>query len=185
MQQNEQIAAIECMLFVAGDPVPITELQRVLDLTELELRPLLYAMQEAYKAEARGLTLMLTEETAQLVSNRAYARYVEELLQPAQQKTFSQSLLETLAVIAYRQPITRAEVEAVRGVRCEYAVSQLLKMNMIQPMGRKDSVGRPVLYGTTDAFLRHFGIASTQQLPNYEAFKKGIDPDEKVETLTV
>lgn len=176
MQRNEQIAAIECMLFVAGDPVPTPELQRVLDLTELELNALLQEMQRLYKDSAHGIRLSVTDETVQLCSNSAYAEYVEQLLQPAQHKTFSQSLLETLAVIAYKQPATRADVEAVRGVRCEYAMSQLVKLNMIQPIGRKEAVGRPVLYGTTDAFLRQFGIGSIVDLPNYEAYSKGEEP---------
>lgn len=183
MDTNEKIAAIECLLFVAGDPVPILELQRVLDLTELELRPLLYDIQRVYQEQGRGIQLTLTEETAQLCSNRAYAGYVESLLQPAQQKSFSQSLLETLAIVAYRQPVTRADIEAVRGVRCEYAVAQLQKMNMIQSVGRKDAVGRPVLFGTTDAFLRHFGIQVVAELPNYEAYSKGEEPVEGILTV--
>lgn len=174
MEIIEQIAAIECLLFVAGDPVPMLELQRVLDMTELELRNVLYQMQTQYEKERRGLSIVITEESVQLCSNRLYAQYVEELLQPAQKKSFSQSILETLAVIAYKQPVTRADVEAVRGVRCEYAVSQLLKMNMIQAIGKKETVGRPVLFGTTDAFLRHFGIGNVQDLPNFEAYSQGI-----------
>jgi len=183
MQHQELIGAIECMLFVAGEPVPVLELQRVLDITDLELNALLRELQAGYAANARGIRLSVTAETAQLQSNGAYAQYVEQLLQPAQQRTFSQSLLETLAVVAYKQPVTRADMEAVRGVRCEYAVSQLVKLNMIQPIGRKEAVGRPVLYGTTDAFLRQFGIGTIAELPNYEAYSKGEEPG--LEALTV
>lgn len=183
MDMNARLAAIECMLFVAGDPVPIQEIGRVLDLTEIELRQVLQAFKDSYRTQKRGIMPVITEETVQLCSNSMYANYVEQLLQPAQQKTFSQSLLETLAVVAYRQPVTRADIEAVRGVRCEYAVSQLVKMNMIQPIGRKDAVGRPVLYGTTDSFLRHFGVASIMELPNFSAYSKGEEPVEG--TLTV
>lgn len=183
MEKQKAFCAIECMLFVAGDPVPILELQRVLDMTDLELRPLLAEMQELYRKECRGILLSLTEQTAQLVSNREYAKQVEELLQPAQQKSFSQSLIETLAIVAYRQPVTRADIEAVRGVRCEYAVAQLQKMNMIQPIGRKEVVGRPVLFATTDAFLRHFGIQSVTELPNYEAYSRGESLPEGILTV--
>lgn len=183
MQKQEQIGAIESMLFVAGDPVSILELGRVLDITELELYSLLQELQSQYKQERRGFQLSITAETAQLLSNNAYAEYVEHLLQPAQQKTFSQSLIETLAVVAYRQPATRADVEAVRGVRCEYAMSQLVKLNMVQPVGRKEVVGRPVLYGTTDAFLRQFGISTIADLPNYEAYSKGEAPIETALTV--
>ena len=96
--------------------------------------------------------------------------FVEELLQPAQTKSFSQAMLETLSIIAYRQPVTRSDIEAVRGVRCDYSVSQLLKLGLIQEMGRKDSVGRPMTFGTTDAFLRQFGIHSIEELPEYGVF---------------
>lgn len=176
MKHEELIAAIECMLFVAGDAVPVTELQRVLDITDMEMNPILYEMEEQYKANERGIRLLLTEETAQLCSNRAYSHYVEQLIQPAQSRTFSQSLLETLAVAAYRQPVTRADVENVRGVRCEYAMSQLVKLGMIEIVGRKDAVGRPALYATTDAFLRQFGLHAVTELPNYEAYSKGETP---------
>lgn len=173
MSYTDMMAAVECMLFVAGDPVPIIELQRVLNMTQLELKPLLYEMEQAYENENRGLRLLVTDQTVQLTSNRELAQYVEALMQPAQSRTFSQSLLETLAVIAYRQPVTRADVEMVRGVRCEYAVSQLVKLNMIESVGRKDCVGRPMMYATTDGFLRQFGLHHVNELPNFEAYAKG------------
>ena len=93
-------------------------------------------------------------------------------------------MLDTLSIIAYRQPVTRADIEAVRGVRCEYAVSQLLKLGMIRELGRKDVVGRPMLFGTTDAFLRHFGLRSISELPRYEAYAEagsGVENTEAVE----
>ncbi|MDR1619857.1 MAG: SMC-Scp complex subunit ScpB [Clostridiales bacterium] len=183
MEKSEIKSVILCVLFVAGDPVPILELQRALGLTDIELRPVLFELQAELKEQRNGILLTITEESAQLCSNKVYAKYVEELLQPAQQKTFSQTLIETLAIIAYRQPVTRADIEAVRGVRCEYAVAQLHKMNMIQPVGRKDAVGKPVLFGTTDGFLRHFGIQSVNELPNYEAYSKGEEPIEAVLTV--
>ncbi len=177
MSYDERISAIECILFVSGEPVSVLQLQRALGITQLEILHLLEAMQSLYESEERGILLYRTEETAQLVSNRKYAQYVEELLQPAQTKSFSQSMLETLSIVAYRQPVTRAEIEAVRGVRCEYSVSQLVKLGLIQELGRKDSVGRPMLFGTTDAFLRQFGLTSVKDLPSYETYLKP-EPDE-------
>ncbi|MDL2258467.1 SMC-Scp complex subunit ScpB [Eubacteriales bacterium OttesenSCG-928-K08] len=172
---QDLISAIECMLFVAGDPVALLEIERVLNISAQQTRELLNKLQNDYKQNNRGILLCVTDTTAQLCSNPEYSEYVEQLLQPAEKKTFSQSLLETLSVVAYRQPVTRADIEAVRGVRCEYAVSQLVKMNMIQSMGRKEVVGRPVLYGTTDAFLRHFGIGGIRELPDYDSYAKGED----------
>ena len=166
MEYNERFGAIECILFVCGDPVPIIELQRAIGVTDIEMEHIIRSMDELYKKEKRGVQLFITPETMQLVSNKEYAKYVEELVQPVQAKSFSQAMLETLSVIAYRQPVTRADIEAVRGVRCEYAVSQLMKMGMIRELGRKNVVGRPMLLGTTDAFLRHFGIRSLNELPS-------------------
>ena len=183
MDKHELIAVIECILFVAGDPVPLIQLQRALDITDLEMQPLIREMEEDYSKEKRGISLFVTEETIQLVSNKKYAKYVEEFLQPAQTKNFSQAMMETLSIIAYKQPITRADIEAVRGVRCEYSVSQLLKHGLIQELGRKDAVGRPMLFGTTDAFLRRFGLHSLDELPNYQAAQE--EGQEQSESLIV
>ena len=165
MQYDERFGAIECILFVSGDPVPVAQLQRALSLTEIEFNSLLRNMDELYRAEKRGVQLYLTADMVQLVSNKEYAAIVQELMQPVQEKSFSQAMLETLSIVAYRQPVTRADIENVRGVRCEYAVSQLVKIGMIHELGRKNVIGRPMLFGTTDAFLRHFGLHSLADLP--------------------
>ena len=161
---------IECMLFVAGDPVPVTEIARVLELPEKEARALLTEMERSYREAGRGLRPLITEETAQLISNPDYVRDIEELLQPERTRSVSQSMLETLAIVAYRQPVTRADIEAVRGVRCEYAVTQLQKLGLIVQVGRRDTVGKPALFGTTDRFLRQFGLHSLEELPEFLRF---------------
>lgn len=165
--QDERYSEIECILFVSGEPVSIVQLQRALDVTNMEIDAILRAMEQAYREEERGILLYLTEDSAQLVSNRKYASSVEELLQPAQTKSFSQAMLETLSIVAYKQPVTRSDIEAVRGVRCDYSVRELLKLGLIREVGRKDSVGRPMMFGTTDAFLRQFGLHSVNELPEY------------------
>ena len=163
---------IECMLFVAGDPVPVTEIARVLELPEKEARALLTEMERSYREAGRGLRPLITEETAQLISNPNYVRDIEELLQPERTRSVSQSMLETLAIVAYRQPVTRADIEAVRGVRCEYAVTQLQKLGLIVQVGRRDTVGKPALFGTTDRFLRQFGLHSLEELPEFLRFSQ-------------
>ncbi len=165
--QDKNFSIIECILFVSGEPVTFAELMCALDMTQLELQITLQKMSEQYETEARGILLYMTEQTVQLVSNREYAPIVEKLLQPSQTKSFSQSMLETLSIIAYKQPVTRSEIEAVRGVRCDYSVNQLLQIGMIQELGRKDAVGRPMMFGTTDAFLRQFGLHSLKELPQF------------------
>ncbi|MEL7608545.1 MAG: SMC-Scp complex subunit ScpB [Bacillota bacterium] len=165
MNVDQRKAAIESILFAAGDPVSLEELRRVLNLTKLEVELLLSDMAREFEQEQRGILLFLTPESVQLTSNPLYASSVMEYLQPTQQKSISQAMLETLSIIAYKQPVTRADIEAIRGVRCEYSVGQLLKQGLIRELGRKDAVGRPMLFGTTDSFLRLFGLHSLSELP--------------------
>lgn len=172
MERDRLYDRIECMLFVAGDPVPVTEIARVLELPEKEARALLTEMERSYREAGRGLRPLITEETAQLISNPDYVRDIEELLQPERTRSVSQSMLETLAIVAYRQPVTRADIEAVRGVRCEYAVTQLQKLGLIVQVGRRDTVGKPALFGTTDRFLRQFGLHSLEELPEFLRFSQ-------------
>ena len=164
--ERKKAAIVECMLFVAGEPVLIAEIARVLEQDEASVKTLLYEMETQYREEGRGICLLATDDTAQLVSNRDYISYVEALLQPEQKKSVSQSIMETLAVVAYKQPVTRAEIEAVRGVRCEDAVSQLQKLGLIAAVGRKDVIGKPMLYATTDTFLHKFGLHNLSELPS-------------------
>jgi segregation and condensation protein B len=185
--RNEQLLRhkIECMLFVAGDPVAITELARVLDLPMPKTRNLLSEMEYSYRVEGRGVQLLVTHDTAQLVSNRDYIEEVKQLVNPDETKSVSQSLLETLAVIAYRQPVTRADVERVRGVRCDYAVTQLQKLDLIVEVGRKDVIGHPTLFGTTDKFLRQFGIHTVDEMPNFQHYSQEIIEDSSEEIPVV
>ncbi len=176
---------IECMLFVAGDPVAITELARVIDLPMPKMRSTLAAMEYSYRLDGRGIQLLVTNDTAQLVSNRDYIEDVKKLVNPDETKNVSQSLLETLAVIAYRQPVTRSDVERVRGVRCDYAVTQLQKIGLIVEVGRKDVVGHPTLFGTTDKFLRQFGIHAVDEMPNFPYYSQEILEDSSEEIPVV
>jgi segregation and condensation protein B len=176
--EKKKAAIVECLLFVAGEPVLITEIARVLEQDEASVKALLYEMEMTYREEGRGICLMTTDDTAQLVSNRDYISYVETLLQPEQKKSVSQSIMETLAVIAYKQPVTRAEIESIRGVRCEYAVSQLIKLGLIAAVGRKDVIGKPMLYATTDTFLHKFGLHNLSELPTLP-----LEEPETIETV--
>lgn len=184
---NERVLyhKIECMLFVAGDPVAIAELARVLDLPTAKMRSQLAEMEHSYRLEGRGVQLLVTNDTAQLVSNRDYIEEVKQLVNPDETKSVSQSLLETLAVIAYRQPVTRSDVERVRGVRCDYAVTQLQKLGLIVEVGRKDVVGHPTLFGTTDKFLRQFGLHAVDEMPNFTHYSQEIVEDNSEEIPVV
>jgi segregation and condensation protein B len=159
------MAVIEAILFVAGEPVLLNDLQKALDLSPLELSMAVDALESDYDFNRRGIRLKRFGEHIQLATRAEYAPYVEKLLQPVQKQSLSQAAMETLAVVAYRQPVTKAEVEAIRGVKCDYSVQSLAHKGLICEVGRKEALGRPILYGTTDAFLGHFGIATLNDLP--------------------
>ena len=156
---------IEAILFVAGEAVETKELARALRVTEPETIRALRALRDEYDYHQRGFTLKLFGSKAQLATRSLYAEDVTRLLQPVQQQSLSQAAMETLAVVAYRQPVTRAEVEQVRGVKCDYSLQSLMNKGLIRETGRKDTIGRPILFGTTDAFLSHFGLESLDDLP--------------------
>ena len=165
MDTNELAHVIEAILFVAGEPVNVKDVQRALDVTEDETRQAIDALDSDYSFHRRGITLKRFGEHIQLSTRAEYAPYVERLLQPIQKQSLSQSALETLAIVAYRQPVTKLEMEAVRGVKCDYSVQSLVNKGLIEEVGRKEALGRPILYGTTDKFLSHFGLSSLEDLP--------------------
>lgn len=166
MQLNETMAAIEAILFVTGDPANVADLAHSMNLTEQELSAQLDELARSYVEEGRGIRLQRNGGQAYLSIDPARARQVEDFLQPLKKQALSQAVLETLSVIAYRQPATRGEIEAVRGVKCDYSVQMLLKRGLIEEAGHRETLGRPTEYRTTDKFLMHFGIESLDQLPD-------------------
>ena len=178
MDIPELAHVIEAILFVAGEPVNVKDVQRALDVTEDETRQAIDALDSDYSYHRRGITLKRFGDHIQLSTRAEYAPYVERLLQPIQKQSLSQSALETLAVVAYRQPVTRLDIEAVRGVKCDYSVQSLVNKGLIEEVGRKEALGRPILYGTTDQFLSHFGLHSLEELPKPpESENTGEDED--------
>lgn len=173
--------ALETLLFVSGDPVSVEELALAVGLEKEQACALLESMQNAYEQEERGIQLRFINGKAQLCSNPEYAKCVEDMMQPAKNKGFSQSVIETLSIVAYKQPVTRAEVEGVRGVRCEYSINQLLSMGLIEEVGRKQTVGRPALFGTTDLFLQHFGLSTLEDLPHKQELFALAEPPEEMD----
>lgn len=168
---KERVGIVEAILFVTGDAVEKRDLCRALEVTEAELEETLDALESGYDFDRRGLRLLRFGAHVQLATRPDYAPYVEKLLQPVQKQSLSQAVMETLAVIAYRQPVTKGEIEQVRGVKCDYSVQSLAAKGLIQEVGRRETLGRPILYGTTDAFLRHFGISSLGELPEIDFTK--------------
>ena len=167
MQETEQtyFHMIEAILFVSGEPVAFSEMAQALELTEIELIPLVEEMKRVYADQGRGIQLLILGNRLQLCTNEAYAPYIKRLFNTDSERSLSQAALETLAIIAYTQPVTRSEIEALRGVKCDHSISVLTDHGLVEEVGRKDTVGRPRLLGTTDAFLRHFGLSSLSDLP--------------------
>ena len=156
---------IEAILFVAGEAVRLDELARALNLPVGQVEKALEELKNEYDYEQRGFCLKRFGRQVQLATRALYADDVVRLLQPVQKQSLSQAAMETLAVVAYRQPVTKAEVEEIRGVKCDYSIHSLTVKNLIQEVGRKDTLGRPILYGTTEEFLSHFGLTTLDDLP--------------------
>ena len=162
---TELAKIIEAILFVSGEPVQLGAVARALEVTELEVSAAADELASDYDYNRRGICLKRFGSHIQLSTRPDYAPQIEKLLQPIQQHSLSPAALETLAVVAYKQPVTRLDIEAVRGVKCDYSVQSLMNKGLIEEVGRKETLGRPILYGTTDAFLSHFGLTSLEDLP--------------------
>lgn len=156
---------IEAILFVSGEPVQTAAIAHALEVTEMEILSAVQELESDYDYQRRGICLKHFGSHIQLSTRADYAPYIEKLLQPVQKQSLSQAALETLAVVAYKQPVTRLDIEAVRGVKCDYSVQSLVNKGLIEEVGRKETLGRPILYGTTDTFLSHFGLRTLDDLP--------------------
>ena len=176
LEDPELFAAIEAMLFVSGEPVTIPDLARALEIAPFQLDEALDRMTDVMETQRRGLKLKRFGNHVQLTTSAELKPFILKLLQPIQKQSLSQSALETLAIVAYRQPVTKLEIEQIRGVKCDYSVQSLVSKNLIMEVGRRDTVGHPILYGTTDAFLSHFGLRTLNELPP--------PPDAKLEDAT-
>ncbi len=180
MEDREIQSVVEAVLFVSGEPICKQDLANALEIPLHELEFALFKMQNNMEKERRGLCLQIHGEHIQLSTRAECAPYIEKLLQPIQKQALSQSALETLSLIAYRQPITRLDIENVRGVKSDYSVQVLIKKGMIEDVGRKDVVGRPILYATTDKFLSHFGLTSLSDLPRVKELDEMEENEKEV-----
>lgn len=158
---------IESILFVAGESVSIQDLSNALCISRMETIAAINHLEKLCEKQKRGVVVKRYGEHLRLETKPEFAPYVERLLQPIQAQSLSQTVMETLAVIAYRQPITKGEVGQIRGVKCDYSIQSLLSKGLIEEVGRKDTLGHPILYGTTDQFLEHFGISDIRELPPF------------------
>jgi len=165
--RETETAALEALLFVAKDPLTPVRLAEILELDIEEIHELLNELRREYVHSTRGLWLVEINEGYKLGTKPELARYIEVLYkQPAQ--GLSNAALEVLSIVAYKQPVTRGEVDFLRGVQSDRALATLVERGLVKDVGRKDGPGRPILYGTTDQFLLHFGLTSLNELPELQ-----------------
>ncbi|MBE5953582.1 MAG: SMC-Scp complex subunit ScpB [Lachnospiraceae bacterium] len=158
-------AAIEAILFSIGDAVSAKDLAKVLELDEKDVIKLLNDMIDKYEASDRGIRLVKLEDSYQLCTKNEYYDILSLLVNMPKKHNLTESLMETLSIIAYKQPVTRQEIEAIRGVSCVHAINKLVEYKLVAEVGRLDAIGRPILFGTTEDFLRSFGVTSMDELP--------------------
>lgn len=187
MNEEKTMAVIEAVLFAMGDSVELSKLHHVLEIPEAEIRSMIQKMNEAYKRQDRGIYIMELENAVQLCTKPELYEYLIKVAKAPRKYVLSDTLLETLSIIAYKQPVTKLEVEKIRGVSSDHAVNKLLEFHLVQELGRLDAPGRPLLFGTTEEFLRTFGVKSLGDLPmlnpeQMEDFRK--QAEEEVEQKT-
>lgn len=168
-------SAIESMLFVSGEPLPLREISNNLELKEKNVVEILQEMTTEYEDKSRGIRLISLDEAYQLVTKSENSEFVQKLLKKNKKHSLSQASIESLAIVAYKQPITRVDIDEIRGVKSESALQRLLERDLIKDVGRLEVPGRPILYGTTDEFLRQFGLQSLNELPSLDLYE---DSDE-------
>lgn len=165
MSISQMEAVIEAVLFTMGESVETSKLALAIEQDVATTAKLIRNMMDKYNKEDRGIKIIELEGSFQMCTK---AEYYEQLIKVASQPkrhVLSEAALETLSIIAYKQPVTRIEIEQIRGVKCDYVVNKLLEYNLIQELGRLDAPGRPILFGTTEDFLRSFGLTSVEDLP--------------------
>lgn len=162
----EDLAGVlEAILFTLGEAVEVSRLAQALEVKEREIRRQLEQLQEQYRDAGRGISLIWLEDSVQLCTKPEMYEYLIRIAKTPRKLTLTETVLETLSIIAYKQPVTRAEIERIRGVSCDHAINRLLEYDLICELGRLDAPGRPLLFGTTEQFLRCFGVKNIEELP--------------------
>ena len=164
---------IEAIIFVSGKSIEIKDIAEKLQISTKETLKYVKELQECYSNDC-GIHLLMFNNKLQFSSNPNYADCVESVLNPIKERELTRTMMEVAAIIAYKQPVTKSEIEEIRGVNSDYAVGILINNNIIEVIGRKDAVGKPLLFGTTDEFLKRFQISSVDDLPDYEQLLERI-----------
>ena len=169
MTKKEKKAVLEAILFTMGEAVEVERLASVIEEEPETTKELLFELKSEYESSGRGISLMELEESFQMCTKAEMYEYLIKIAKTPRKYAITDTMLETLSIIAYKQPITRVEIEKIRGVSCDHAVNRLLEFGLIAELGRKDAPGKPILFGTTEEFLRSFGVKSLDELPELSA----------------
>lgn len=165
MERKKQEAILESVLFTMGESVETKRLAELIEATPKKTKEILEDMKKRWQEEERGVALIALDDAWQMCSAPEMYEYLIRIAKAPRKYTLTDTLLETLSIIAYRQPVTRLDVERIRGVNCDHAINRLVEFDLVQELGRLDAPGRPLLFGTTEQFLRSFGVGSLEELP--------------------
>ena len=185
MERSKAEAVIEAVLFTMGESVEISRLADVIEEDVKTTKSILKDMATRYEQENSGIALTQFDNAVQLCTKADMYEYLIKIAKTPRKYVLTDTLLETLSIIAYKQPITKVEIEKIRGVSCDHAVNKLVEYNLVKELGRLDAPGRPLLFGTTEEFLRSFGVQSLDELPmldqvQIEEFKQEAEEEMKV-----
>lgn len=165
MERQKAKSVMEAILFAMGESVEVSRLASVIEEDVKTTNSILDEMAEEYETQERGIQIARFEDAVQLCTKADMYEYLVKIAKAPRKMTLTDTVIETLSIIAYKQPVTRAEIERVRGVSCDHAINKLLEYDLITELGRLDAPGRPLLFGTTEQFLRCFGVKSLEELP--------------------
>lgn len=174
MRRDDIKSIIEAIMFAYSDPISIKELNNAIneELSSKEIEIMLNSLIEEYKKNNRGIQIIKLQDKYQMCTNKEYSSFVKNILEPKKKKTLSQATLEALTIIAYKQPITKVELEEIRGVKSDKVIQTLLENDLIYEAGRLDKIGKPIIYKTTNEFLRLLNIEKLEDLPPIENYEK-------------
>lgn len=167
-------SALESMMFVWGEPLDVKTCADIFNISREDCHKYFLELQEEYEQEGRGIVIRQVNKSFQFVTRAENMVYIERLCTPVKVKKLSQSALEVLAIVAYKQPVTKGEIDAIRGIKCDRVIEGLVKKDLVCAKGRSEGIGRPVLYGTTDTFLKQFGFSTLKDLPEIEDIESAI-----------
>ena len=170
-------SAFESMMFTWGEPLDVKAAADVFNISREEALECFKELQQEYEQEGRGIVIRQINQSFQFVTRAENADYIRSLCTPVKAKRLSQSALEVLAIVAYKQPVTKGEIEAIRGIKCDRVMEGLMAKNLVEAKGRSEAIGRPILYGTTDTFLKNFGFTSIKDLPEIDDIESAINVD--------